>query len=246
MEHYKGFYASVFGKRYEDSVHQVVNKCQTESGRLFNTQSKDELGGCSMRNDLECNFAQPRDTPIEVKKKNSPDWMQVTLVFDKESKKWKTNPKCKINQEARNIFESIIQKYNIFGGQEPSFLKSNITHEQWVQLKTSSNTFSDEYLECPDDTIARLYRSKGCKYVQISEKGLYHVGDDIHQFGVPMLICKQVIRIRTKVHSRVNRNGFCHLSVTASCRPENVRDLPNSRFSLDDRNSLPGRIVYAF
>lgn len=39
-------------------------------------------GGCSCKNDIECNMNSIRDISIEIKKSNAPDWMQCSLKYD--------------------------------------------------------------------------------------------------------------------------------------------------------------------
>jgi hypothetical protein len=95
------------------------------------------------------------------------------------------------------------------------------------------------YIDIPNDTISKLYKAKGCHYIQISDYGLYHLGEDICDFGVPEFIVDQQIRIRIKVHSRKNTKGFCHLSVTAACQPKQIKQLTRSKYSLDHVNTLP-------
>jgi DNA adenine methylase len=51
------------------------------------------------------------------------------------------------------------------------------------------------------------------------------------------------MRVRIKVHSTRNAKGFCSLSVTISCKPKNLNDLPISSFSLDNENKLPKNLM---
>jgi len=40
------------------------------------------------------------------------------------------------------------------------------------------------YFDCPNDTIKKLYSNKGCYYIQISDKGLYHLGVNLNFFEI--------------------------------------------------------------
>ena len=82
------------------------------------------------------------------------------------------------------------------------------------------------------------------KYIQISNKGLYHLGDDICNFQVPLFDCEQELRVRTKIHSRSNSKGFCCLSVTIACKPRNIKNLSPSTYSLDNIQMLPNNLTY--
>ena len=126
----------------------------------------------------------------------------------------------------------------VFNGTIPQL--KNIKYTDWVQKK---HLFRDEYYECPDSTIARLYSAKGCDYIQISGKGLYHLGTDSALFGVPLFSCKQKFRVRIKVHGRFNSKGFATLSPILSCIPCNIKNLEPSPYSLDDMNKIPPQLV---
>lgn len=59
----KGSGCSFSGKKYELEIHHIVKKCKL-NGNDFNTQLNDELGGCSSKNDMECNMNSLRDVSI--------------------------------------------------------------------------------------------------------------------------------------------------------------------------------------
>ena len=59
----KGSGCSTNGKKYELEVYNIVKKCKL-NGNNFNTQLEDELGGCSSKNDIECNMNSVRDVCI--------------------------------------------------------------------------------------------------------------------------------------------------------------------------------------
>jgi hypothetical protein len=182
--------------------------------------------------------------PIEIKKKNTPDWMQCCLKYDFISEKWIGSSKNKIPEKSKKIFEDLISTITLFNGKLPPFILRDITHEEFLQIKKEAHDFNDVYLDCPNDTIKKLYSEKGCFYIQISDKGLYHLGNDICEFNVPEFICEQRLRVRTKIHTAKNSKGFCKLSVTISCQPKNTKHLLKSNYSLDDRSKLPDNLLY--
>ena len=239
----KGSGCSIYGKKYELEVYNVVKKSKL-NGTIFNTQNENELGGCSSKNDIECNMSSIRDISIEIKKSKTPDWMQCSLKYDNVSKKWIGSSKNKIPEASKKVFEDIISKITLFNGNIPPFMFKDITHEEWTKMKSETTDFNDTYIDCPNDTIMKLYSEKGCSYIQISEKGLYHLGNDICDFKVPIFICDQRLRVRTKIHERKNKKGFCKLSVTIACQPKNINDVANSKYSLDNHMTLPNNLVY--
>jgi len=245
----KGALCSVSGGNYEKKIHNVV-KCCTINGKPFNTQKEEELGGSSSKNDIECTYTNDEGLDgiigIEVKKKGTPDWMQCSIIYNKETKKWEGSKKCKIPPKSQDIFIQLIKDYNIFDGEIPPFMQKAITHEEWLQIKKDAEgKWDDQYFDIPNNIIRKLYREKGCQYIQISDGyGLYHLGEDVCNFSVPAFDIEQQLRIRTKIHTRKNKKGFCKLSVTIAAQPKNIKNFNKSPYSLDDRNKLPRKLVY--
>ena len=234
--------SSISGKKYELDIFNIVKNCLLNNIK-FNTQDKKDLGGCNNKNDIECNFIIEKNIPIEIKKSNAPDWMQCSLKFDTINNKWIGSLNNKIPEYSKNIFENLISSVKLFNGKIPHFMINDITHDEWLKIKKETTDFNDIYINCPNDTIKKLYSEKGCKYIQISNKGLYHLGNDICDFKVPEFICEQQLRVRTKIHTKKNNKGYCKLSVTIACQPKNIKDLINSKYSLDDYKKLPSNLI---
>ncbi len=200
-----------------------------------------------MTNDIVCCTNTGVDVPIEIKKYNAPDWMQCSLKYDTINGKWVGSSKNRIPETAKKIFEEIIGGAHtrpLFNGHIPPFMHRDVTHTEWLQIKRDTADFADTYITCVDSTIGALYREKGCYYIQISDKGLYHLGQDICNFGVPLFTCEQQLRIRTKIHTRKNARGFCTLSVMVSCQPKNGKHITPSPYSLDNPATLPANLCY--
>ena len=239
----KGAKCSVKGKEYELKIHDIVKRCEI-NGVDFNTQTPSKLGGTGPANDIECNLREEGDIAIEIKKCKAPDWMQCSLIFDKGLQRWIVNPKGKIPVKSKALFEELIAGVELFNGNIPPCLDQKMTHDEWVITKSKTTDFSDMYIDCPSDTILRLYKEKFCSYIQISDKGLYHLGDDICNFGVPVFICEQRLRVRVKIHKTKNKEGFCDISVIVACQPKNITKLVKSPHSLDDVKCLPKSLTY--
>lgn len=241
----RGQTCSISGANYEKQIHDVLKKCFI-NGRPFNTQAENQLGGSSSKNDIVCNFNSTNDIGLEAKKCKTPDWMQCCLRYNKPNNQWSASNMGKNTVETQGIFNSLLQNINFFGGQIPVFLENKITHTDWKKIKDESDTWNDYYTNIPNDTIRRLYHAKGCQYIQISDGfGLYHLGEDVCNFGVPIFETEQQFRFRTKIHKRENKEGFCDLSVTVACQPKNINFLPRSPYSLDDKNRLPPNLIYS-
>jgi hypothetical protein len=235
----RGSLCSQEGNKYELLIHKhVLEVKHIDSNLRFNTQSREQLGGSSHNNDLECNFKNWFDIGIEIKKMNTPDWMQTVMMYD--NNRWDVSQSGKISLECREIFRLIMYNHfdNVFEGKFPKL--KGITYDEWLLEK---HKFKDEYYECPDDTISKLYAAKGCQYIQISSKGLYHLSSDTCQFGTPLFSCPQKLRIRIKVHCKKNSKGLACLSVMLSCLPKKITDIKPSPFSLDNRYKLPKQLI---
>ena len=149
----------IFGKKYELDVFNIVSKCLLND-KKFNTQKKEDLGGCNFKNDIECNLFSDKDIPIEIKKSTSPDWMQCSLKYDNNTNKWIGSLKNKIPDNSKKIFENLISSITLFNGNISPFILNNITHEEWINIKKNTNDYNDYYIDCPDDTIKKLYAEK--------------------------------------------------------------------------------------
>jgi hypothetical protein len=231
------------GKKYEKQIYNICKKSKL-NGIYFNTQNESDLAGCNSNNDIICNYIDYYNIPIEIKKMKTPDWMQCSLKYNKEKNKWIGSDKNKIPYISKTIFENLLENVTIFNEKIPPFIYKNIKHTEWINIKKETSDFNDIYIACPNDTIKKLYREKGCYYIQISEKGLYHLGKDICNFNVPEFICDQELRIRTKIHTKNNSNGYCTLSVIVACKPKNIKTLQKSKYTLDNITNLPMQLQY--
>lgn len=239
----KGYGCSLSGKKYETKVHDICKNSYVNN-KQFNTQKEEELGGSSSNNDIKCNFIQEKDIDIEIKKYNTPDWMQCSIIYNNETQKWTPKKNSKLPIECREMFYSLLNNITIYD-EIPLFMQKPITHEEWVKVKKETTKWDDKYIDIPSNSISKLYQYKGCNYIQISNGyGLYHLGEDICDFGVPIFDIEQQIRIRTKIHKKINKKGFCILSVTASCQPKNIKKLSPSKYSLDNKYKLPLSLIY--
>jgi len=229
------------GIKYEKKIHRILCKCYILH-RIFNTQSVNSLGGCSNKADIICNYKNNFDVPIEIKKSKSPECMQCKLNY--VDNKWIPSEKSNLNF-TELIVENLHKKnIKLFNNRITPFIYRKLTFNEWRNIRNNTTDFNNMYIPIPNDTIKKLYSSRGCKYIQIYKKGLYHLGDDYCNFGVPELVCDQKLRIRIKNHGTKNKKGFCNLSVTAACHFVDIKQLPDSKYSLDDIEKLPESLRY--
>ena len=206
----KGSNCSRSGKKYENEVYTIIKNSPFVI---------EQVGGSSHAPDIKC----VDDKSIEVKKAFAPDWGQTIL-------KWK-NDNWFSNSE---LFNKYLNKLKM---KCPPFLQNKMIYEEWLKIKSE---YKDEYIDIDDNAINEYYMKKGVCYIQISDGyGLYHLGDDVFNLGVPKFEIKQRMRVRVKVHSRSNNNGYAQLSVTGAFQPININQLMKSPYSLDNMDKLP-------
>ena len=108
----KGSRCSVEGNKYEKKIYNVIKHCNINN-KPFNTHKEEEVAGSSSKNDIECNFITETDIGIEVKKYNTPDWMQCSIKYNKKNKSWEATKKGKNPDECRKMFDKLINGINI-------------------------------------------------------------------------------------------------------------------------------------
>ena len=239
----RGAGCSVSGNKYELDISGLCRKVRSPHISLPLCTLKDsELGGSGSGTDIHLNWKSERDIGCEAKHGSTPDWMQMSLKRAADGRRV-SSQRAKIPPECRTIFENIIGERTLYGGKVPPFEERNITQDEWVIIKKENPEFADSYISCDTNTISRLYKAKGCLYIQIAGKGLFHTGEDVCMFGVPYFECPQQIRIRTKVHQAKNAKGFMQLSVMAAAQPTDFASIPQSPFSLDSLERMPSNLL---
>lgn len=238
----KGNKPLIEGIKYERLIHSIINKCKLNNN-YFNTQTVNELGRSSSNIDISCNYKSNNDIGIEVKKYRTPHWTQCTLIHS--DNKWMISNRSKLPNNVKKVFEDILHQINIFDGELPPFLNNDYTYEQWINIRKNTNKWNNKYYDISDDIIKKVYNTRGCHYIQISDGyGLYHLGDDICKFNVPEFNVKQCLYIKVKVTTKKKINGYCSISVIATLKPKNMKYLLKSNYSLDDVNKLPHNLIY--
>jgi Mg2+ and Co2+ transporter CorA len=107
----KGGMCSVSGNNYEKEIYNITSKCILSGSNIpFNTQDIETLGGSSSKNDIICNFTDTGDIGIEAKKHNTPDWMQCSIKYNEETKKWEA-AKGQNPEKCRDIFNELVEMY---------------------------------------------------------------------------------------------------------------------------------------
>jgi hypothetical protein len=231
----RGSQCSLSGGIYERKIAAVCRQLKSPHMTIpLCTHADNCLGGSGADIDVKLNWKSVGDVGIEAKRP-TPDWMQMKLTKGPNGL-WVGVANGKIPAESKRIFEQFIGGQVLYDGKTPSFLERKVTHVEWLGER---GDFKDVYLDCASDTISKLYNAKGCQYIQVSGKGLFHTGTDVCGFGVPYFSCAQRIRIRIKVHTRSGKGGFASLSITAAAQPVNLKSVVASPYSLDNLEKVP-------
>jgi len=239
----RGAGCSASGNKYELDIAGVCRQVRSPHISIpLSTAVESELGGSGSGTDIHLNWKADKDIGCEAKHGSTPDWMQMSLKRTQDGK-WVSSKRAKISPECRGIFENIIGGLNLYSGKIPPFMDRKITYEEWIIIKKENPEFEDTYLSCDENTIAQLYKAKGCPYIQVAGKGLFHTGEDPCMFGVPYFACPQQVRIRTKVHKTKDSKGFMRLSVMAAAQPVKFNSIMQSPFSLDSMETLPKNLL---
>ena len=135
----KGALCSIQGNNYEKQIHEIL-KNTLINNKKFHTNF--ELGGSTNKNDLICNYINDMDICIEIKKSNTPDWMQCSLKLDKITNKWKGTPNGKIPKECREKFNELLNNITLFNNNIPPFINKNITYNEWINIKNTTQLWN--------------------------------------------------------------------------------------------------------
>ena len=79
-------------------------------------------------------------------------------------------------------------------------------HRPWGgKIPSKGEIVEDDYKDVPSDSIAQYYAEKGTHYIIVEKKGIYRVGEDILELGVPLFTVAG-LRLRTRVTKHM-KNG---------------------------------------
>lgn len=181
------------------------------------------------------------DICVQIIRKKRPDLMQLCVkpFNDGKNIRWRSpgNVRATKNSQPPEIVEIIekeISTKKLFDGKIPPFFKQKCTREEWMAVKCE---FKEQRIDCPSTMARDLYAAKGCHYIQIEGKGLYHLGTDLLKLGVPEFCCPQRFRVRIKSHG--TKEGYMHLSVTVAIQLSNYKRIEPSCFTLDGNGIFP-------
>ena len=253
--------ATQSGYAYEKVLHSTLkhiffqSPCSTD-GVSFLADSLHAQGGSSPNPDIAFQYidkhGKVQKSNIEIKTRfDGTDWGQFQMVHQDGLYK----PKHTQHQDSHSLW--MAQKYaHVLNAHKKTIAlqlpPSNLTLDQWHEYKkkcqenaktqlNGRDPTQDVYIPVCSDDILHYYSGKRNAYVQVNGYGLYHLGEDVCDFGVPRLALDDVdLRFRIKNHgSRKDRTQV--FSLTAALR---IRKKPKkSNMSLDDVQSFPKQLI---
>lgn len=247
---------SINGKKYEIEIFNNCNKLRYINGGKFIQDLESDLGGSSVKNDLLCTYTHLNKifkTGIEIKNNLNAEMGQQSIVFS--NNRWiaksKKNPEMvnKLFENIVNIEKNNTNNINILN--DPPKLKEYKNRKEfddWQEMHLSkikaqnpeSKKKSADYCWEILNTkfISEIYKYKGNSYIQIKNYGLYHLGVDICNLGVPEFK-PETIRIRIRCKRR-GKKGCIPSSITVSAY---AKGLKKSDFSLDNLDKIPKNLT---
>ena len=142
-----------------------------------------------------------------------------------------------INSRTDDLFYGILPPLNKTRA-EFNIWETNFLREKMDRNDGKTKDYSWECLN--KDFVKQNYFDKSNNYIQIRDFGLYHLGKDICNFGVPEFKPeKTIIRIRCK---RRGSKGCAPSSITMSAW---ISRLEKSSYSLDNIEKLPLALTLA-
>lgn len=245
--HTSGSTSSKNGTKYEKDNHNILINT-TLNGKQFNTQKVSELGGSSAGKDLKCNFILEKDIGIEIKNTIGAEFIQLDV--HKEDNTW-CGPRITKRSHPLSVVTRYLKEINfnsadLFYGMMPPLNKTRDDFDSWEtnflkkKQEKGYGTKKEYQWECNVyDFVKDNYRDKGNDYIQIRDYGLYHLGEDKCNFGVPEFKPeKTIIRIRCK---RRGKKGCVPSSITMSAW---ISGLIKSPYSLDNKEQLPPALLH--
>jgi len=207
----------------------------------------DPAGADNAKADLEITLPKnaPKVTKFELKEKLSADFAQLNMDFDTTLNKFYIDETKSSNQkEAALTMIGIAKSFNII--QEANnhwkpeknppqrfVLGNNYTNlaKRKIGRKLDLKNFSDKFLlEGRSAAIAveTYYNSKNTYYIQVKGFGLYYMGRDVENFGVPRfsnMVGKSNVRIRIKTNSASQERWSFLMALKISGLRKSTHDL---------------------
>jgi hypothetical protein len=170
-----------------------------------------------------------REVKIEAKTSINAEFGQCKII--RQGDKWIGNP----DNANSAITTAALSSISIPRNYEDETWKRRMTIDEWRQ---HSGQHKDMRVPVDPNAISDNYgKIKGVNYIMIQGVGLFLVGEDILELGVPWFTLYNVfLRLRIKVNASGKNGQPCSLTFTSALKIQNPRQI-NSKYSIDGLGS---------
>ena len=166
---------------------------------------------------------------VEVKNRTAPDFGQKGLIWDKSTKKWDWRE-----------HDVVSKLYDQFGAKkyiDKNFIPRRYSVEPLHKLTLSDKKFDQKTFEKRGILLTNLnllykfYARKDCYYIQIENKGLYYLLQDVANLNVPRFVPELYMRLRAKTHHSSPTYAYSFFAVMTARTPA----MHQSPFDLEEK-----------
>jgi hypothetical protein len=189
------------GKDYEKRIFRLCNK----RGCIFPGTSN--AGGGSGADICLTHNNKPLN--IECKSAGA-DWGQESLQYMQNQWSWTKVDETTKYLESINVTDEINKNFI-----PKNIPPSNLSSAKWKKVRQNfigvtekdhdQQGFDKAHIPLTLEPLIKFYNSKNCYYLQLSEHGLYHLGEDRYGLGTPEFDGTIYFRFRAKMHNNFSR-----------------------------------------
>lgn len=140
---------------------------------------------------------------VEIKLNLDVDFGQGSLDYNTETGKWSLGgARTAAAEQMRQFLNSVKVPdiVNTVWGPKGAPRKYTVESKDFTKQDVDYDylNFKDQYVNIPSNSVSRYYNSKSTYYIQIGGYGLYYMGSDPANLGVPPFDMQLKLRIRIK------------------------------------------------
>ena len=209
----------------------------SKKSKLIKVLSKKPAGSNSKGFDVEFEVGGQKIN-VEVKASDA-QYSSMTANFDLNLQEFTLSQQTKFNDLINKELESVKKSISEYAKEADSKVwPAKISKEKYNELGSSGKNIQkniSKTFEVPYELINELYNKKGINYINIAGKGLYYLGKDIYNLGVPKFNPNASATIR--VARTATKKG--DVTTTTRIFPKiDYKSLEKSPYNLNDTQSV--------
>ena len=209
----------------------------SKKSKLIKVLSKKPAGSNSKGFDVEFEVGGQKIN-VEVKASDA-QYSSMTANFDLNLQEFTLSQQTKFNDLINKELESVKKNISEYAKEAGSKVwPAKISKEKYNELGSSGKNIQkniSKTFEVPYELINELYNKKGINYINIAGKGLYYLGKDIYNLGVPKFNPNASATIR--VARTATKKG--DVTTTTRIFPKiDYKSLEKSPYNLNDTQSV--------